>query len=314
MIIPAYNERVAIGAVLDEAGTSLARLGIPFEILVVDDGSEDDTAEIVSRRSDARLVRNPVNLGYGHSLLRGVASAKGSLIAICDADGSYDLDALPELIARVRAGVDHAIGERTGRWFRRPFLRRTVYRWLCGYVVGARVPDANSGLRAFRRDVVETLRADLCLGFSFTTSLTLASLMSGYVTEFRKTSYRERVGRSHVRLRDTFRTGQYLFQLIAAYNPVKLFVPLVLGSLLAAAGFAGLAVWHAERWLAPAWMFGVASLLLTGLAAHAYVVSRAAAGPIRGRALLPHAERMSALAPSSDSTSSEPRTRSAAGR
>jgi glycosyltransferase involved in cell wall biosynthesis len=291
LIIPAYNEASGIAAVLDDALAALKLVGARTEVLVIDDASLDDTAQVVADHPGVRLLRNPVNLGYGHSLLRGVAAARGDLIAICDADGSYDLSALPDLVSRAREGVDHVIAERTGPRFRRPFLRRTVYRWLCGYVVGTRVPDANSGLRVFRRQIVEDLRADLCLGFSFTTSLTLASLMSGYVIDFRKSNYRARVGHSHVRLRDTFRTAQYLFQLIAAYNPVKLFVPLVGLSVVAGVAATGLSLWRGEPWLLPASLFATAAALLTGLAAHAYVVSRAAAGPIRGAALLFHADR-----------------------
>ena len=281
LVVPAYNESGAILRVLDEASAVLATMSVPAEIIVVDDASRDDTAALVATRRGVRLLENPVNLGYGHSLLRGIAVAKGDVIAICDADGSYDPAILPELLARIEKGVDHAIAARTGAWFNRPFLRRTVYRWLCQYVVGTRVPDANSGLRVFRREVVDSVRADLCLGFSFTTSLTLASFMSGYVTEFRPAGYRGRVGRSHVRFRDTLRTAQYLFQLVAAYNPLKLFFPLVVGLLAAGTGAALVGIWRGDLWFALASVFGLAAAMLTGVAAHAYIVARAGTRPIR---------------------------------
>ena len=223
VLIPAYNEESGIGAVVEEIRQALAELPLPSEIIVIDDGSDDATAERAAALDGVQLLRNPMNLGYGHALLRGIAAARGDLIAISDADGSYPGASLPDLYRLIQSGVDHAIGRRTGRSFRSFWLARTIYRWICGYVVGTRVPDANSGMRIFRREIAERLRGDLCLGFSFTTSLTLASIMSGYIVAFRDLPYRDRIGRSHVRLGDALRTSQYLFQLIALYNPLKLF-------------------------------------------------------------------------------------------
>src|SRR5262245_6397541 len=168
VVMPAHNEAETIGAVIEGLQAALSRLPCPSEIIVVDDGSSDGTAARAGAAgAGVRVLRNPVNLGYGHSILRGIALARGSLIALTDADGTYPVASLPQLFARVQDGADHVVGQRTGENIRRPWLRRQVYRWLCSYVVGTRVPDANSGLRIFRREVVDTLRVDLCLGFSF---------------------------------------------------------------------------------------------------------------------------------------------------
>jgi glycosyltransferase involved in cell wall biosynthesis len=275
VIVPAYNESSGIGAVLTDLKRELSVLPLDAEIVVVDDGSTDETAARAGCVEGVRLLRNPVNLGYGHSLLRGITAARGDLIAICDADGSYKAAALQPLLRLVDKGVDHAIGLRTGPNIRRPWVARSVYRWLCGYVVGCRVPDANSGLRVFRREVAEAVRGDLCRGFSFTTSLTLASIMCGYVVAFTEIPYERRVGRSHVRFRDVLRTSQYLFQLIAAYNPVKLFLPLVLAS--AFLSLVALAVaMRPGGSMALIGAIGISSvtLMMIGLGAHAYIVSR----------------------------------------
>jgi hypothetical protein len=105
--------------------------------------------------------------------------------------------------------------------------------------------------------------------------------MTGNVVAFLAMPYRPRVGRSHVRLRDVLRTAQYLFQLIAAYNPVKLFLPLIVGTaLLSLVAFAA-AVGLGAVWAAAGAVMAASSALLVGLAAHAYTVSRAAASPIR---------------------------------
>jgi glycosyltransferase involved in cell wall biosynthesis len=278
VVIPAYNEQDGIAALLGEVKAALGGLSCASEIVVVDDASRDETAGVVSAIEGIRLVRNPVNLGYGHSIMRGIQAARGDVIAICDADGSYDPSSIPALYARTQQGVDHSIGRRTGSNLKRRWMGRDIYRALCGYVVGTNVPDANSGLRIFRRRVAESLGGELCRGFSFTTSLTLASYMCGYVVSFTDVPYRPRVGKSHVTFRDVLRTAQYLFQLTATYNPLKLFLPLVvLSGALAVAGLVGAGLGLGSSWALLGAMMGAATLLLAGLAVHAYVISGAPA-------------------------------------
>lgn len=284
MIMPAYNEADAIVSVLEELQRVLALLPCETELIVVEDCSTDDTAAKIESVPGVRLLRNPVNLGYGHSLLRGIQASRGDLLGIIDADMTYPPANLVDLYAMIESGADLAIGRRTGEHLRSWFSMRTVYRWLCGYVSGQHVPDANSGLRLFRREIVADLRGDLCLGFSFTTSQTLASLLSGYVVTFTDIPYDLRVGRSHVRVRDILRTLQYLFQLIAVYNPLKLFLPFVILNILLAGGTIayGLVL---ERWVAL--LSGVilvcCALVLIGLAATSYIMSRTGLSTARNR-------------------------------
>jgi polyisoprenyl-phosphate glycosyltransferase len=275
VVVPAFNEGAAIARVLGDLLAVLRAMPVSSEVVVVDDGSADDTAARALEVPGVRLVRNPVNLGYGHSLLRGIAAAKGDLIAITDADGTYPVRSLPTLFDLIQRGADHAIGQRTGANLSRFGVMRNVYRLLCRYVVGQSVPDGNSGLRLFRREIVQHLRGDLCLGFSFTTSLTLASIMSGYVVTFTPIPYEKRTGKSHVKWRDVLRTAQYLFQLIAVYNPLKLFLPLVLLSMALAPACFGYGLLEKSF---GAMLSGVVltatTLLLIGIAAHAYILSR----------------------------------------
>jgi glycosyltransferase involved in cell wall biosynthesis len=280
VIVPAFNEAGVIVSVLESMRNALQRLPCASEIIVVDDASADETVAVVSRLDGVRLLRNPVNLGYGHSLLRGIAVARGDVIAICDADGTYDPAGIPELYAELETGADHVIGRRMGKGPRRFRLLRGMYRWLCGYVVGMNVPDANSGLRVFRRQLAETLHADLCRGFSFTTSLTLASIMRGYVVTHKEVPYASRVGRSHVRVRDVFRTAQYLFQLIAVYNPLKYFLPIIAVSAVSSvAGFLAAALGAGIGGFMAGVTMAATTLLLAALAAHAYIVSRLSQWP-----------------------------------
>jgi glycosyltransferase involved in cell wall biosynthesis len=280
IVIPAYNEGNAIVPVLESLKAVLEKLPCLWEVLVVDDGSKDDTAAKAASVPGVTLVQNPVNLGYGHTLLRGISAAQGNLIAIIDADATYPVSAIPDLYAMIQKGSDHAIGQRTGKNF--GHTARDIYRFLCRYVVGQNVPDANSGLRIFRREIVQNLRGDLCLGFSFTTSLTLASIMTGYVVTFVEIPYEKRIGKSHVKLRDVLRTIQYLFQLVAVYNPLKLFLPMiVLSMVLALSGYAYGVIRASENGFLAGMLMTATSFLLVGLAGHAFIVSRTGLFPVR---------------------------------
>jgi glycosyltransferase involved in cell wall biosynthesis len=276
VIVPAYNEAAAIKEVLELLLAALREIPVETELIVVDDYSDDETSKIAGEIEGVRVLRNPRNLGYGHSLLRGMQTARGRYFAISDADGTYPAEELPALWQYIDAGADHVIGARTGKQLTSHFGLRTVYRWLCQLVTGENVPDANSGMRIFDRKLVETLRGDLCRGFSFTTSLTLASLMSGFVVVFHPIPYNERKGRSHVhRIRDTLRTVQYLFQIIAVYNPLKLFLPLVLLSgLLGLAGFAYGGVYGSVWGALTGVLMAATTLILCGIAALSYIIGR----------------------------------------
>lgn len=288
VILPARDESRSVELVLRELLGVLQGLPGDHEVIVVDDGSRDDTAARAGSVPGVQVLRNPINLGYGHSLLRGIAHARGEVIGISDADGSYPMAELPALLELMARGADHAIAQRTGPHFSSHYALRFFYRALCRYVVGQPVPDANSGMRLFRREVVDLLRGDLCRGFSFTTSLTLASILTGAVVVFHPVPYAPRTGRSHVRARDFLRTLQYLFQLVALYNPLKLFLPLVLAGTALAAVSAGAAAATANiTYLACAMVAGCATLILIGLSATTYVLSRLGLFPVRGRSSPP---------------------------
>jgi polyisoprenyl-phosphate glycosyltransferase len=228
VVVPAYNEQdaiaptiAAIRAMLDQAGWA------DGEIVVVDDGSTDETAARASA-AGATLVRHPANAGYGRSLKDGIRAAKHDLIAITDADGTYPIERIPGLVAKVQAGFDMAVGARQGEAYRESALKhplRLLLKFLVEFTVGQKVPDPNSGLRVFRRrDIVEHFPA-LSQGFSFTTSATLAYMSTGKFVVYEPIPYAKRVGTTKVRLlRDSLRTLQFIVQAILFHNPLKLFL------------------------------------------------------------------------------------------
>ncbi len=223
VIIPALNEEGGIAAVIDR----LQALSPRPEIIVVDDGSTDKTGEIAKSKG-AVVIRHPSPGGYGRSLKDGLRVATNELTAIADADGTYPVERIPELIASLEDGYDMVVGARHGKHYRGAFLKmpaRIVFKWLVEFTTGRRVPDINSGLRSFRKTEVLKYEEDLCNGFSFTTTITLIYLLTGKFVRYVPIDYGARKGRSKVRIiQDSLRTLQYITEVIVTYNPLKLFV------------------------------------------------------------------------------------------
>jgi glycosyltransferase involved in cell wall biosynthesis len=198
------------------------------EIVVVDDGSSDATAERAKTGGADVVISHPQNLGYGRSLKDGIAAARHDTIVIADADGSYPLQDIPRLVRRFREGFDMIVGARTGPNYHESALKgplRSVLKFLVEFTAGRRVPDVNSGLRVFSKATITPYLRDLSNSFSFTTSATLAYMLTGRFVDYQPIGYRPRVGTTNVRLiRDSLRTLQYIIHSITVYNPVKLFL------------------------------------------------------------------------------------------
>lgn len=226
IVIPAYNEAQAIGPVLTEILKIMAEYssipgGFPYEVIVVDDGSSDQTARVVSQVAGVRLARHPSNRGYGAALKTGIRQAHYNLVCITDADGTYPNVLIPALAAGiVERGFDMVVGARTGSHVSIPLVRRPA-KWflnrLANFVAGSGIPDLNSGLRVFRRRDALVFLQLLPDGFSFTTTLTLGFLTNGYTLDYVPIDYFRRVGHSKIRpIQDTLNFVQ-LISRIALY-------------------------------------------------------------------------------------------------
>lgn len=225
VVLPAYNEEGAVGSVVRAFDAALEAVATPYEILVVDDGSTDATAQ-EALHAKAEVVQSPQNLGYGLTLRRGILAARYPYVMICDADGTYPPSAVAELI-ELAEHFDMVVAARTGRHFRGRGLRalaRVGLRVFASFVVGRRIPDVNSGFRVFRKTDCLRYFGILSPGFSFTTGLTLAMISDARAVAFVPVDYGARVGVSKVRLvRDTLRIAQVLVQAMVRHNPIKLF-------------------------------------------------------------------------------------------
>jgi len=233
VIVPAYDEEEAIGDQVRAVHDALAGTGIQHEIIVVDDGSGDQTADEAAR-AGARLVQHAENRGYGASIKTGLLAAKHNTIVITDADGTYPPDQIPQLLAMLNT-ADMVVGARTGTnvaipWARRP--AKWLLRWLATYIVGHPIPDLNSGLRAFRRDCVTQYLPILSNRFSFTTTVTLALLADGYSIVYHPISYHRRVGKSKIKPRNFMDFAVLIVRLSMMFEPLKVFVPLAVGFIL----------------------------------------------------------------------------------
>jgi glycosyltransferase involved in cell wall biosynthesis len=176
VLIPAYNEE---GALADTVATiERQREHVPnLEIIVINDGSTDRTSE-VARSLQVTLIDHETNRGYGASLKDGMLRATSEYILIADADGTYPLEDIPRLLSDA-PHYDMVVGARTGAVVHVPLLRKPgkwIITRLAEYLSARHIPDLNSGLRVFRRDVAMRFLALYPDGFSFTTTITLAML------------------------------------------------------------------------------------------------------------------------------------------
>jgi glycosyltransferase involved in cell wall biosynthesis len=231
VIVPCYNEQAGVAQTLRTLDRTMRTLRIPFELLVVDDGSTDGTRgqlENQRRRISFKTLRNEANAGYGYSLKRAIREARYEIIAITDADGTYPNRRIGELIEFVE-DADMVVGARIGVDANVPLLRRPA-KWalgkLAGYLTGVRIPDLNSGLRVMKRGLVLKFIRLLPDGFSFTTTITLALLTHGYRVRYLPISYSKRIGESSIRpIRDTMNFISLIVRTVMYFKPLKIFGP-----------------------------------------------------------------------------------------
>jgi glycosyltransferase involved in cell wall biosynthesis len=238
VVIPAYNEEDSITAIVERVlavRPDLAGVGVDLELVVVDDGSADRTAEIVAACPGARLVRHPVNRGYGAALKTGFNAACGDLLGFLDADGTYPPESFPDLCREALAGADLVVGSRrSGAESEMPVVRRVgnlLWSNLVTLLGNHRVVDPASGMRVFRREVLERLYP-LPDGLNFTPVMSTRAIHEGVRLVEVPIPYKERVGRSKLSVvHDGMRFLQTIIWTVMNYNPVRVLGGLGVGLL-----------------------------------------------------------------------------------
>ncbi len=223
VVIPAHNEAPAIGGVV--AGVR-AVLGPQAELLVVDDGSTDDTA-VLAERAGATVIRHPYRIGNGAAVKAGLRRARGSAVVLMDGDGQHDPADIPRLLA-VLETHDLVVGARragsAGGWHRR--LANAIYNGFASYITGRPIQDLTSGFRAIRRHVARPLLYLLPNTFSYPTTLTLAVLRVGRSLQYVPITAHLRAGRSKIRLAiDGSRFCLILLKVATLFAPMRVFLP-----------------------------------------------------------------------------------------
>jgi glycosyltransferase involved in cell wall biosynthesis len=228
VVIPVYNEEKSITATVNHLHQILQSSNYQYEIIVVNDGSTDSTTQVLASINDIYLVEHNRNRGYGAALKTGIRLAQYPSIVITDADGTYPNERIPELLLLANRS-DMVVGARIGQNVTYSRLRQ-IPKWFlvrfAQWVTKTKIPDLNSGLRVFHRDLILKFLPILPNTFSFTTTITIAMLTNNYLVHYEPIDYYHRVGNSKIKpIRDTLGFVQLILRMGVYFAPLRIFLP-----------------------------------------------------------------------------------------
>ena len=237
IILPAKNEAAAVGTTVATTLTLFPQA----EVIVVDDGSTDETAQ-VAETAGAKVVTHPYSKGNGAAIKTGARVAVGAVLVFMDADGQHDPADIERLLAKLDEGYDMVVGARQkgsqasiGRGLANGFYNR-----LASWMTGHKVEDLTSGFRAVRADKFREFLYLLPNGFSYPTTSTMAFFRAGYSVAYVPIHAAKRIGKSHIHLlKDGMRFLLIIFKIGTLFSPLKIFAPVALAMFLLASGWYG---------------------------------------------------------------------------
>ena len=229
IVIPVFNEEEVILNTLNEIH-SLIRGKFFYEIIVINDGSSDETGKIVSNYNDITLINRDKNRGYGFSIKEGIKKAKGDAILIIDADGSYPIEKIPVLIDEYILNHGMVVGERSGEKVSLSLFNRfakLILKTLIYILTSKWIKDINSGLRIFDKRIVKKYSGIIPDGFSLTTTLTVASMIENVNVKFIPINYHKRVGKSKISpIKDFLNFIILIVKIISFFKPLRFYFPI----------------------------------------------------------------------------------------
>ena len=227
IVIPAYNEETGICNQIEDLRRVVKLHSLEYELIVVDDGSDDATAE-KAVQAGVRVLSHTENKGYGAALKTGIDAAENDTVVIIDADGTYPADVIPTLLEKAQK-YDMVVAARTGENVHIPLMRKPakwVLQKLATYLAEKPIPDLNSGFRVIKKSIVKDFYSILPSGFSFTTTITLALICNDYSIYYHPVEYRPRIGNSKIRPTDAYHFMLLILRTMVYFNPLKVFLPL----------------------------------------------------------------------------------------
>jgi glycosyltransferase involved in cell wall biosynthesis len=235
IVLPCYNEQDHVLREVERISVAMDKSGIPYELLAIDDASTDGTLDrLRSAEQDfpyLRVIHFPRNGGSGTVRRIGTQQAKGEIVVWTDADLTYPNERIPEFIAMLDESpeIDQVVGARTSeegslKIFRVPakwFVRKLAER-----LVNSQIPDLNSGLRAFRKQVALPYLRLLPPGFSCVTTITLAFLSNEHEVRYVPIEYAKRAGHSKFHFfSDAYKYLLQVLRMVMYFNPLKVLMP-----------------------------------------------------------------------------------------
>jgi glycosyltransferase involved in cell wall biosynthesis len=240
VIIPAYNEGAGISKIIPKIRAVVARLDQGHEIIVIDDGSKDNTAEY-ARKAGARVVQHPYNIGNGAAIKTGIRHARGKILVTMDGDGQHNPQDIPALVNRI-GPYDMIVGSRTSASDTEAHrdLANMVFNSLASYVSGRKIEDLTSGFRAVKAHVARQFMYLFPNKFSYPSTITLSVVRAGFRLGYEPIRFARRAKNSKSKikpLQDGFRFLMIILKIAVFFAPLKIFAPLSLFIFLLGVGY-----------------------------------------------------------------------------
>ncbi len=238
VLIPAVNEAEIIADVVSGVRAAMEKLNRPYEILVIDDGSTDETA-LRAQSAGARVISHPYNIGNGAAVKTGIRQAKGDILVMMDGDGQHNPEYIAPMLEKI-GRYDMVVGARTSEsesHIHRDLANR-LYNLFASYICKRKIQDLTSGFRAVKADIARQFVSMLPNSFSYPTTITMGVIHEGYSLTYVPIKTNRRVGKSKIRLiADGSRFLLIILKIATLLSPMRVFLPVGLAIFLTGVGY-----------------------------------------------------------------------------